>query len=352
MAGAQIFVSDTNINRLLLAKFVKQGDRLKMQYSTPLPQSHHHKIYGVLQNICYVGDRYDDEFCSRFGATRCYEPQVKPYPPEVIDHVYDGLQQLGKATLEALNEYNAIRAYGYSWNLLDTTFYQIAFFANPQGQFYNELEKAIDDMDDELPTEELVSKGMAFLNKLLATPKEKLAQYLYYIDKLVSNRRSASLQNIQEVLKAVYEEANAAMQAKDFERSAVRLLYILYETLFYNDIPDDIKSVIVSALEAANGQSVEQASNLLYDAIDRIMDDNLTATPAATQQSDNAATKDEPVTKAAVADLQKKLMENMAGSDIMELQQKMTEAMARGDMAEYMRLAGELQQKMMSKLFS
>jgi hypothetical protein len=58
------------------------------------------------------------------------------------------------------------------------------------------------------------------------------------------------------------------------------------------------------------------------------------------------------VTKAAVADLQKKLMENMAGSDIMELQQKMTEAMARGDMAEYMRLAGELQQKMMSKLFS
>ena len=352
MAGVQIFVSDININRLLLAKFVKQGDRLKMQYSTPLPQSHPHKIYGVLQNICYVGDRYDDEFCSRFGATRCYEPQVKPYPPEVIDHVYDGLQQLGKATLEALNEYNAIRAYGYSWNLLDTTFYQIAFFANPQGQFYNELEKAIDDMDDELPTEELVSKGMAFLNKLLATPKEKLAQDLYYIDKLVSNRRSASLQNIQEVLKAVYEEANAAMQAKDFERSAVRLLYILYETLFYNDIPDDIKSVIVSALEAANGQPVEQASNLLYDAIDRIMDDNLTATPAATQQSDNAATKDEPVTKAAVADLQKKLMENMAGSDIMELQQKMTEAMARGDMAEYMRLAGELQQKMMSKLFS
>ena len=30
----------------------------------------------------------------------------------------------------------------------------------------------------------------------------------------------------------------------------------------------------------------------------------------------------------------------------------MTEAMARGDMAEYMRLAGELQQKMMSGFFN
>ena len=42
----------------------------------------------------------------------------------------------------------------------------------------------------------------------------------------------------------------------------------------------------------------------------------------------------------------------MAGGDVAELQQKMTEAMARGDMAEYARLAGELQQKMMQNLFS
>ena len=50
--------------------------------------------------------------------------------------------------------------------------------------------------------------------------------------------------------------------------------------------------------------------------------------------------------------MQKKMMEKMSGSDIAELQQKMTEAMARGDMQEYMRLAGELQQKMMNNLFN
>ena len=50
--------------------------------------------------------------------------------------------------------------------------------------------------------------------------------------------------------------------------------------------------------------------------------------------------------------MQQKMAAAMGGGEIQELQQKMTEAMARGDMAEYMRLAGELQQKMMSGFFN
>ena len=55
---------------------------------------------------------------------------------------------------------------------------------------------------------------------------------------------------------------------------------------------------------------------------------------------------------AAAAAMQQKMMKQMADGGIAELQQKMMEAMARGDMQEYMRLAGELQQKMMSNLFN
>ena len=348
-------VADLNINRLLLAGFVKEGDKLKMRYVTPLAQSHPHKIYGVLQNICYVGDRYDDEFCTKFKATRCYEPQVTPYNADAVTHVYEGLQTVGRATLEAIAEYNSMRAYGYSWNVLCTTFYQIAYFANPQGQFYNDLEKAIDDMDDERPIEELVSKGTEYLKRLLATPKEDLAKDLYIIDKLVSNRRSASLQNIQELFKSVYEDATEAMQQSDFERSAVRMLYILYEAYFYNDIPDDISSMLTHALNEAGGMPVEKASEILYDTLDDIMEGNISAkSPAGTPASpiNDAAAQMMQQASAAAAEMQKKMMEKMSGSDIAELQQKMTEAMARGDMQEYMRLAGELQQKMMNNLFN
>lgn len=50
--------------------------------------------------------------------------------------------------------------------------------------------------------------------------------------------------------------------------------------------------------------------------------------------------------------MQQKMVAAMGGDEIQELQRKMTEAMSRGDMAEYMRLAGELQQKMMSGFFN
>ena len=346
-------VADLNGNKLLLAEFHKEGDRLKMRYVTPLAQSHPHKIYGVLQNICYVGDRYDDEFCSKFGATRCYEPQVTPYPAEIVNQVYEGIQALGKTAMEALDAYNAARSYGYSWNVLDTVFYQIAYFASPQGQFANDLEKAIDDMDAERPLEERVYKGMDYLKKLLSLPKEDLAADLYFADKLVSNRRSASLQQVQEVFKDVYEEAAAAIQSGDFERSAVRLSFIFYETFFYNDLPEDIRAILTQAVKASGGMPVEEASHVLYDAMDNIMEGDLTISvspdlglgDAAAQQMMQQAT-------AAAAAMQQKVMEKMANGDIAELQQKMTEAMTRGDMQEYMRLAGELQQKMMSNFFN
>jgi len=56
--------------------------------------------------------------------------------------------------------------------------------------------------------------------------------------------------------------------------------------------------------------------------------------------------------QAQAAAMQQKMVAAMGGDEIQELQRKMTEAMSRGDMAEYMRLAGELQQKMMSGFFN
>lgn len=44
-------VADMNINRLLLPRFTKEGDRLKMEYHCLLSESHPHKIVTILQNI-------------------------------------------------------------------------------------------------------------------------------------------------------------------------------------------------------------------------------------------------------------------------------------------------------------
>lgn len=332
-------VADLNINKLLLPRFVKDGDSLRMEYSCPLSQSHPHKMYFVLQNICHIGDKYDDEFCTKFGATRCYEPKVTPYPQEEVDRIYEGLQKLGRETLEAIKEYDADRKYGYSWNVLDTTFYQISYFARPQGQLLNDLDKAVDDMDAELPTAEVVAKGKAFLEKLLALSKEELAADLYFVDTLVSTKRRSSLKNVQENFMSVYKEATEAIQTENYERSAVRLLYIFYEAYFYNDMQDDINVIISRALSKASCQSMEDASEILYNAMDKIMEGDL-------EPDDDDDTLEEISAEAI------EQMQGMAASlqeEVMKAQADMQAAMMKGDMAEYMRLAQELQLKMMQQ---
>ena len=99
-------VADLNINRLMLPRFRKEDDRLMMEYACPLSQSHPHKLYFILRNICHVGDRYDDEFCTKFGAQRSYEPQVTPYPEEEVTRIYEAVRQTCRETLDAVKEYD------------------------------------------------------------------------------------------------------------------------------------------------------------------------------------------------------------------------------------------------------
>lgn len=337
-------VADLNINRLMLPRFRKNGDTLKMEYACPLSQSHPHKIYFILRNICHIGDRYDDEFCAKFGARRSYEPQITPYPEEETTRIHEAIRQTCRETLDAVKEYEAERKYGYSWNVIDTAFYKISYFAHPQGQLMNDLDKAIDDMDKELPVAELVVKGKAFLEKLLAMPREELARDLYFVDTLVSTKRRSSLNNVQENFKDVYLEANEAIEAENYERSAVRILYKFYEMYFYNDVQDDLNAVVANALRKSAGKPMEEASEILFEALEKVMEDDLTA-----DDGDEDDESGELGIAAAAAVEQVQQMAAAMQGEVVAMQAAMQQALAKGDMTEYMRLAQEFQQKMMEQ---
>lgn len=335
-------VADLNINRLMLPRFRKEGDCLKMEYECALSRSHPHKLYYVLRNICHVGDRYDDEFCTKFGATRCYEPRIEPYPSEDAERIYQAVLATCRETLDATREYEAERKYGYAWNVIDTAFYKISYFAHPQGQLLNDLSKAVDDMDKELPTAELVAKGKAFLERLAAMPREEMLRDLYFVDTLVSTKQRSSLSNVQENFKDVYQEATEAIQVNNYERSAVRILYKFYEMYFYNDVQDDLNTVVARALERSAGKPMEEASSILYEALDNIMEGELD-------------TDDDPMELLSSEEGQEAIRQaqqaaSAIGQEVADVQTKMQEAMMRGDMAEYMRLAAEFQQKMMEQV--
>ena len=343
-------VADMNINKLRLPYFIKEGNKLKIAYSCPIAETHPHKIYGVLSNICHIGDRYDDEFCTKFGAERCYEPEITPYAAETVERIHAEIQSLGESVREAVKEYNAQRKYRYSWHVLFTFYYQIGYFAMPQGQLANDLDNILSAMDEELQYVELVNRGMEYLDRLLAMSQEELAGELYYVDTLVSSKRPSSLQNIQENFEDVYNEATEAMQAQDFEHAVLRITFKFYEAYAFNDMQDDLNAVIVSALRKASEAPMDVAAEALWTAMDKIMEGDLI--PDIDLED---IVKDNPAAQAAMEQASAGIaaaQQAMNGDEMQALQQRMMEAMSRGDMAEYMRIAGQMQQLVMKGMFN
>lgn len=331
-------VAGLNINETTLVNFQLNDDILRMKYDCHISQTHPHKLYDVLREFCEIGDKYDDEFESEFNAQRIYQPIIKPYSQEVVDKVYNSIQEICKYTTEAIAEYNQERAYGYSWNILDVAFYQIMYFASPQGALLNEIDKAISDMNRDLTTQEVVSKGVKVLEQLAAMPKEELAKDLYFVDTLISTKMSSSLGNIQSNFEDTYENVTQAIQSGNTEGAALRILYKFYEMYYYTDVMETINQFVSATLKEASGKPWDEAAEILYKMMNRIMDDNLD------EDSDDFGFLDDytQAVEEAMTAVQEGTGEIQA--EIEALQKQMMEALAKGDMEEYMRLVAQMQQ--------
>ena len=130
---------------------------------------------------------------------------------------------------------------------------------------------------------------------------------------------------------------------RTMNRSAVRILYKFYEMYFYNDVQDDLNAVIANALRKSAGKSMEEASEILFEALEKVMDDDLT-----TDDDDDEETGELGAAAAAAVEQVQQMAAAMQG-EIVQMQAAMQQALMKGDMAEYMRLAQEFQQKMMEQ---
>ena len=268
-------VAEMNSSRLMLPRFVLTGDKLRIEYRCSTKQCHPYKIFTVLRNICMVGDRYDDEFCEKFGAKRCYTPHVMPYQPQEVDYIYDGIQTLCSQALEGVEKYSRQRFYGYAMQLLAATICQIYYMASPQGMLLNKINRTIGELSqDDIPILDQMKKGVTALREIQAISKQDLAHDLYHVEILASPNLRGTLQTLQKKLADVFKASLERVQFKDYEQSALRLLYVIYRLFYEYDIPDEINAVLAEGLKKASDKPFKDAAFALLETIDYLMDDD------------------------------------------------------------------------------
>ncbi|MCG8577236.1 MAG: YbjN domain-containing protein, partial [Flavobacteriales bacterium] len=72
-------LAEIRMHPLNLTNVSLENDLVYFSFSCPLNLCEPYKLYGVLREICYYADSYDDEFIEKFDATHLQEPKITPY---------------------------------------------------------------------------------------------------------------------------------------------------------------------------------------------------------------------------------------------------------------------------------
>jgi protein-arginine kinase activator protein McsA len=283
-------IAGLNFNNMDLAAVVLKDNQLFFEYACPLSLVNPYKIYYVLREICSTGDKYDDEFVTKFGAERIYEPVVTPYDSQTVDTIYDIIQLSCKECFDTLKEFENSRKYGYAWYIIDITLMKILYYAHPQGQLMNDLNKAVGNMDrDDIPLPEIAGQGKQMLERLQNMTKEALAEDLYYVETFVPDKYRSGLKNIQANFETSYENVSKAIENNDYLYCYLTIVFQFYKMYFYNLVQDDINALVVNAMQRSSAKPLEEAAQILYEAMTNIMDGNLTPPMETVQAEMNVA---------------------------------------------------------------
>lgn len=265
-------VLELNLQRLMLARFVRRGDILRIEYSCSVSQINTYKLYPLVSNICATADEYDDEFCHKFGAERIYTPVITRFSDEELRGIYDGIQQIGRQGIDNVREFTSDRRHLLAWFLISTTYMQLLYVAQPKGKLEADIEKAITGLDEDLPDPELVSRAIKTLEEILSRDYETLVADIYDAETIISPKSRSSLKRLQSMTSNAFEAAAQAGQSGDYESVYVRMLHVFYNSMRLMDMQDDLAQVISSALVAASGKPIEEAASILFEACHSIQE--------------------------------------------------------------------------------
>lgn len=263
-------IAQLNFYPLTITQLVLEGEDLFFQFSTPLELCDPYKLYDTYKEICSNADFYDDDFISKFGASRLVDMKVEPFPAPTLNIMWEKWQQYMKEGLEALNYFEEKRLFGFAWDSALQTFMKIDYFMAPQGMVKNRIERVVTALYREAPLNERLYEARQNFTELTALSEEDLKKNLYIPETFISPKFRVSLENVQERFKQAYETSKKELGSNDFTGATLTLLTAFLNLFYYNNVPDDIAAIVSSAMIQSDRKPWETSAKALFNAMETV----------------------------------------------------------------------------------
>jgi len=264
-------VACANFTDLDLARMVLHEHQLSFEYQSLLKYSHPRKLHRVLEEICKAGEKYDRVFTSQFQAERIIRPRFIPYDFGTIDYIYDVIQQSCRECLENIRYFETSSQFNDMWHVIHTTFLKIMYVAHPQGELLHTLQKAINEMERDIPLAEIIAIGKKAVLEFQQKTKEEISADLYYVETFISGKPRSNLQNIRETYDASYKQISAYMESGEYRKASIRMVGKLYEMYYHNRVQEDLDQILMKTLQQTSAQPWTKAAPVLFGLWENIM---------------------------------------------------------------------------------
>ncbi|MBX7226110.1 MAG: hypothetical protein K1X55_08765 [Chitinophagales bacterium] len=277
-------VAQLNFHPLTITKIDMKEDCLYFRFACPLELCEPYKIYDALREICINADQYDDAFIKKFDAKRIQEPIITPYSQETKQKAWDYLQLYLSEADEAFKYFEERRLSGFEWDVIMITLMKLEYLISPQGNLRNDIEKQHIDMGTNEDIATKVQRGKDFLRQLRNMSRTEFDADLYKIDTLIQYKFRATLPNIKQNLQGALDQAKKEIENKDYIGAMLTLEYNFFNMYYFNHVGDEIDALVRPSLENASGKPVAEAADILYKAMEDLINGNIPVQRAAPPQ--------------------------------------------------------------------
>ncbi|MFT3748571.1 MAG: hypothetical protein QM768_09655 [Agriterribacter sp.] len=260
--------TELNFGSMSLPQIFLDGDMLTLSYSMPIELCEPYKLYDTLRDMATNADKYDDEFVSKFGATRIMEPQIKHYPDEQLQEIHTNVIAIADEALKYAAYYESKRDLLTAGDSLFIGINRIKYYADPTGVLNNKLNDAISSFynrNNDINAKIKIMRGALEAVKNIGASESKNAFCITY--QLIPLKSNASRGYLKDWIAKQYENVESLVNKENYSIATIYSLYTLYVILADFNIDENSSRAIEYSLKKAAGKPWAETAPILLKAM-------------------------------------------------------------------------------------
>jgi len=265
-------VAEINFNPLTLAQIHLRDNVLWFEYETPLELCQPYKVYDLLREISVYADNYDDEFIEKYKAEFYKESSITPLSEMEKEAVWQQISDI----LEDYNNYSLFfkekRWNDFQWDIIVISLLKIVNIPCIHGTLRTKLEEYVNNLfNGQIDFNHRIDKGVNFMQKLLAKPKEEFMEDIYHAKALISLKWRSSNEILQDYAKNLEQYVNSYVKKNNNLMLCYYLQYSFLKMIYNYNLEEHHQNVIYDTLEKVSGKELHDARPILLNTFNAFL---------------------------------------------------------------------------------